>query len=80
MLVPLLVLAALVATTAAGVLVPRPTVLAALLVLSVVWLRVNGAVEGPVLIAFSEAHGLTVADLAVLLAWATVGGAWFVRH
>jgi len=77
--VPLLVLAAMLMTTVAVALVPRPIVLVALLVLSVVWLRVNGPVEGPVLAAFSDEHGLTVADLAVLLAWATVGAARLVR-
>jgi len=79
-LVPLLVLATLVVTTVAAALVPRPTVLAALLLVSVVWLRVNGPVEGPVLVAFSDEHGLTLADLAVLAAWGAVGGAWLLRH
>jgi hypothetical protein len=48
-------------------------VTAAVLVLAaVVWVLVNGPVEGPVLVVVSPGHGLTVADLfsvaAVLVA------------
>lgn len=35
-----------------------------LVALSGVWLLLNGATEGPVLIRLSEGHGLTLADLA----------------
>lgn len=48
-----------------------------LLVLALVWILVNGPVEGPVLVDVTPGHGLTVADLpalaagvvAVVLAW-----------
>ncbi len=36
----------------------------ALLALSVLWLRVNGGMEGAILVSFTEDHGLTAADLA----------------
>ena len=38
----------------------------ALGVVSALWLRVNGAAEGPVLWAVSAEHGLTVTDMAGL--------------
>jgi hypothetical protein len=41
---------------------------AVLVVAAVVWLRVNGSVEGPVLVVLSPSHGVTVADLASVLA------------
>lgn len=37
-----------------------------LLALSIVWLRVNGDMEGAVLYEFEEGRGLTAADLAGL--------------
>jgi hypothetical protein len=36
----------------------------ALAVISVLWLLVNGPMEGPVLVEFSAGHGITGADLA----------------
>lgn len=55
----------------------RQAVAVLLVVAAVVWVLVNGPVEGPTLIVFSPSHGLTVADLpslaagavAVLLVW-----------
>ena len=71
-MVAALVLAGLV--IAAGVSgrfgVVGPVALAAI---SVVWLLVNGPVEGPVLIAFSAMHGITGADLAGLTGLALAG-------
>lgn len=48
----------------------RPTLrnVALVGVVSGAWLLTNGPVEGPVLLTFSPHHGLTVGDLAVLLA------------
>lgn len=47
----------------------RPVATAVVLVLvAVVWILVNGPVEGPVLIVFTKNHGLTVADLPSLAA------------
>jgi hypothetical protein len=47
-------------------------VAAALVLAAVVWVLVNGPVEGPILLVVAPGHGLTVADLfsvaAVLLA------------
>ena len=40
---------------------------AALAAMSVLWLLVNDPMEGPVLIIFTPAHGLTGADLAGLV-------------
>jgi hypothetical protein len=52
--------------------VTRGVLAAGLVVAAVVWFRVNGPVEGKVLIVLSYNHGVTVADLlsvaAVLLA------------
>jgi hypothetical protein len=36
----------------------------ALAVVSLLWLRVNGSMEGPVLWKISRGHGLTLTDLA----------------
>ncbi|HEX8489102.1 MAG TPA: hypothetical protein VF642_11205 [Propionibacteriaceae bacterium] len=56
--------------------VTRCLLAALLVVAAVVWFRVNGPVEGKVLIVLSYNHGVTVADLfsvaAVLLAVALV--------
>ena len=48
-----------------------------LLVLSALWLRTNGRLEGDVLLTVTPNHGLTVADLA---APALVGLALATRH
>jgi hypothetical protein len=40
--------------------------------MSVGWLLTNGPVEGATLIELSTSHGVTVADLATVAAWATV--------
>lgn len=39
-----------------------------LVVLAVVWVLVDGPVEGRVLVVFNRTHGLTVADLASVVA------------
>lgn len=39
-----------------------------LVVAAVVWVRVNGPVEGPVLVVFDADHGLTLADLPAIAA------------
>jgi hypothetical protein len=44
-----------------------------LVVSSVGWLLVNGPMEGSVLWAFSETHGITVADLVSLFGFAVAG-------
>jgi hypothetical protein len=46
----------------------REAVAVLLVVAAVVWVLVNGPVEGPTLIVFSRAHGLTLADLPSLAA------------
>jgi hypothetical protein len=46
----------------------RHVVAAVLVVLAVVWVLVNGPVEGRVLWIITPTHGLTVADLASLAA------------
>lgn len=40
----------------------------ALLVAAIVWVFVNGPVEGPVLLLLSPKHGVTVADLGSVVA------------
>src|SRR4051794_35981415 len=58
----------------AGVGTVRKRTAAAILVLAaVVWLFVNGPVEGPILVVFSAQHGVTVADLASVLAVLVAG-------
>lgn len=49
-----------------------------LVVLGVVWLLVNGPLEGPTLVTFDVKHGLTVADLLSLAAFALAARLWFV--
>lgn len=46
----------------------KRTVAAVLVVAAVLWLFVNGPVEGPVLVVFAPTHGVTVADLFSVLA------------
>jgi hypothetical protein len=58
-LVAVIVLAAVSARTG-------PAGAVALAAASVVWLRVNGSAEGPVLWAATPKHGLTATDLAGL--------------
>ncbi len=49
----------------------RHLLLAVLLVLAgLVWLRINGQVEGRVLLALTRKHGITVADLLSVAAFA----------
>lgn len=49
---------------------PRTVWAVVLVVAGVVWTRVNQAVEGKVLIVFDKDHGLTLADLPSLAAFA----------
>jgi hypothetical protein len=73
-----LVLVALVVS--AAVAVPLGRAGAALLgVLSVLWLGVNGPMEGEVLVVVSKAHGLTAGDLAGLAGLVVAGWVWFRR-
>ena len=59
----------------------RHVVAAVLVVLAVIWVLVNGPVEGPVLLVFSRTHGLTVADLPSLAALVVAAVlAWPRRH
>ncbi len=51
----------------------RRVLAAVLVVLAVAWVLVNGPVEGRVLVVFSPAHGLTVADLASVAALLIAG-------
>ena len=60
-LVVLVLLASMALSFALGRRQPIGAVLLALL--SVLWLLVNSAFEGPVLIDFSNTHGLTTSDL-----------------
>lgn len=60
-----LVLLVLIALAAAGGRAGWPGVVA-LAVVSVLWLLVNGPLEGPVLWTISRTHGLTLGDLAGL--------------
>ena len=88
MLLPLAVLAALAvaALTAVALAVgSMPRTLGALAVLqmllvSVAWSCANSKMEGPVLIDFTDTAGLTMADLAVPVSWAVVGGAWLISR
>jgi hypothetical protein len=61
------VLSLLVVTAVGCILRPRLVLLVCTGALAVVWVRVNGPVEGAVLYSFDDDHGLTVADLAVLV-------------
>lgn len=47
---------------------------ALLVAMSVLWLLVNGPMEGPVLIVFTRGHGLTGGDLASLAGLALAAG------
>ncbi len=52
-------------------LAPGRTVVAlALVVFAVIWVLVNGPFEGPTLVVVTPDHGLTVADLLSLVAFA----------
>ena len=68
MVLVLIVLASFLTGCLACVYRPNLPSLILLAVLGVIWLRASGPIEGPVLIVFSDTHGLTVADLAVLAA------------
>jgi hypothetical protein len=57
----------------------RRVLAAILVVLGVVWLLVNGPVEGAILLKFDADHGLTVADLLSLAAFAMAVVLWFDR-
>lgn len=60
-----LVLAALVVAAALAPLLGRPGAVL-LAAVSVLWLLVNGPLEGEVLVSFNDDHGLTSADLATV--------------
>jgi len=62
---PLVVLAALLAAMTATVAHPNGALVSLLVVLDVVWLFANNPIEGPVLIYLSAGHGITFADLLV---------------
>lgn len=46
----------------------RVIVASGLVVAAVVWVLVNGPVEGPILVVLSRTHGITTADLLSVLA------------
>jgi len=73
MMVPAVALICLVTAAIACSVNPRLLLLATVGALDVVWLLSNRPLEGPVLLTFTEHHGLTVADLAVLV---TAPAAW----
>jgi hypothetical protein len=60
-----LVLILVVAAGVAAVVWPRGLTYAAVIVFAVLWLRVNGPLEGYVLISFGRDNGLTLGDLLV---------------
>lgn len=75
-LMPLIVLLVLVAVALLCAVRPRGWYLLVLAFLSLAWLLVDDPVEGPGLLRLSASHGVTVADLAVPLAWALVAAGW----
>jgi len=50
-----------------------------LLPMSAAWVLFNGSLEGPVLLTFSENHGLTVSDLLAAVAVLVAGTVLFRR-
>ena len=69
--VPVVLLVVLVALTLATLGARgRPRRIAAVLLLpaAVAWVLFNGPIEGPILMTFSENHGLTVSDLLAVVA------------
>lgn len=64
-------------TPAALLVTARRVVAVVLVVLAVTWILVNQPVEGPILLVVTPTHGLTVADLPSLAAFAVaVALAW----
>ncbi|WP_375425305.1 hypothetical protein [uncultured Friedmanniella sp.] len=61
-------------------LTARQTVAVLLAVVAVVWLLVNGPVEGPILVVFTPAHGLSTADLPSLAALAVAVALFWPRR
>lgn len=76
MLVALIVFLALVAATAFSVV--RPGLLAVLVTLavSIAWLPADSPVEGWVLLKLGDHHGVTIADLASVLAMLVALASW----
>ncbi|MBA2558564.1 MAG: hypothetical protein H0V07_01515 [Propionibacteriales bacterium] len=62
-----LVLACLVAAAVVSTVYPSLLRLALVGALGVAWLLTNGPIEGDVLLSLSRDHGLTVADLALVV-------------
>ena len=75
--VALLVLVVLVVTAVTAIRGSRLAALA-LVPLSLAWLVVNAAFEGPTLVALSWSHGVTAADLISLACLAVAG--WRLGH
>ncbi len=73
MLVAVFALLVLVLTAVQAVRRPGLITVACLVSAAVLWMGVNRAVEGPVLMALSPNHGLHVADLVSLLIVGQVG-------
>jgi hypothetical protein len=68
--IPVVILAVLVALILVALRARgrvRRTVGVLLLPVSAAWVAFNGRLEGPVLITFSQAHGVTVSDLLAVL-------------
>ncbi len=55
----------------------RRWVAVGLVALAVVWVLVNGPVEGPVLLVLTQSHGVTLADLGSLAALAVAGALYW---
>ena len=51
-----------------------------LVVAAIVWLRVNGPFEGPVLLRLTYSHGVTLADLASVAACLLAARLWWAAR
>ena len=75
-MLPALVLLALVLWTALTPSFGRPSAVL-LALLAVLWVAVNGPMEGPVLLGLTATHGVTAADMAALAAFVVAGVCWW---
>jgi hypothetical protein len=78
LLMAALVLILFVAAGVAALVWPRRLLYAAVIVFAVLWLRVNGPLEGYVLVSFGRDNGLTLGDLLVPVEFLliAVGSSW----
>jgi hypothetical protein len=56
---------------------PRRVLAVGLVVFAVIWILIDGPIEGPVLLTLNQSHGVTMADMLSVIAVFAAAVLWF---